>query len=236
VGDFWARRLIFFRPKVVWYDEGSAPVTALAFSRDGGRFAVGYLDGVSQLYDTDEFQSLGSPAIQRSSVKRIVVSDDGSSWTTVINDGSVRTWPATRPMPGTPDKIALQLEIETGMTFQRQSCVRLTDGQWRMRKQSEKRIPVEPMDENDWHRARVLDAEEDGDARAATWHLDRLIRSEPDDWVLYARRARMRRQLRMIPEANDDNAKASQLTASSGETNQLAWWPGQSVAATRASK
>ena len=36
----------------------------------------------------------------------------------------------------------------------------------------------------------VREAEQNGNAFAAIWHLDRLIAARPDDWFLYARRAR----------------------------------------------
>lgn len=42
-----------------------------------------------------------------------------------------------------------------------------------------------------WHEARARDAEQAGDAFAAMWHLDRLIAMAPDDWFLFARRARL---------------------------------------------
>ena len=36
----------------------------------------------------------------------------------------------------------------------------------------------------------IREAEQNGNAFAAIWHLDRLIAARPDDWFLYARRAR----------------------------------------------
>ena len=36
----------------------------------------------------------------------------------------------------------------------------------------------------------IREAEQTGNAFAALWHLDRLIAARPDDWFLYARRAR----------------------------------------------
>ncbi len=36
----------------------------------------------------------------------------------------------------------------------------------------------------------IREAEQNGNAFAAIWHLDRLIAARPDDWLLYARRAR----------------------------------------------
>ena len=41
-----------------------------------------------------------------------------------------------------------------------------------------------------WHEPMIREAEQNGNAFAAIWHLDRLIAARPDDWLLYARRAR----------------------------------------------
>jgi tetratricopeptide (TPR) repeat protein len=41
-----------------------------------------------------------------------------------------------------------------------------------------------------WHAPMILEAEQNGNAFAAIWHLDRLIAARPKDWFLYARRGR----------------------------------------------
>jgi tetratricopeptide (TPR) repeat protein len=41
-----------------------------------------------------------------------------------------------------------------------------------------------------WHEPMAGEAERNGNAFAARWHLDRLFAARPNDWFLYARRAR----------------------------------------------
>jgi tetratricopeptide (TPR) repeat protein len=48
---------------------------------------------------------------------------------------------------------------------------------------------VQPDLNTAWHEPMVREAEQNGNAFAAIWHLDRLIAARPEDWSLYARRA-----------------------------------------------
>ena len=48
-----------------------------------------------------------------------------------------------------------------------------------------------PRPDADWHDAVAADAEQDGDAYGAEWHLDRLAVLRPDDWTIPARRGRV---------------------------------------------
>jgi hypothetical protein len=41
-----------------------------------------------------------------------------------------------------------------------------------------------------WNEPMIREAEQNGNAFAAVWHVDRLIAARPDDWLLYARSAR----------------------------------------------
>ncbi len=45
-------------------------------------------------------------------------------------------------------------------------------------------------DDPAWHEPMIREAEQNGHAFAALWHLDRLIAARPDDWYLRALRAR----------------------------------------------
>jgi Flp pilus assembly protein TadD len=50
---------------------------------------------------------------------------------------------------------------------------------------------VAPRPDADWHDAVAADAEQDGDAFGAGWHLDRLAVLRPSDWTIPARRGRL---------------------------------------------
>jgi Flp pilus assembly protein TadD len=70
---------------------------------------------------------------------------------------------------------------------------RLDNPAWRDRLERLGRLDphaVRSDDDPAWHEPMIREAEENGHAFAALWHLDRLIAARPDDWSLYARRAR----------------------------------------------
>src|SRR5207249_64687 len=50
---------------------------------------------------------------------------------------------------------------------------------------------VPPRPDADWHDAVAADAEQDGDAFGAQWHLDELAALRPKDWTVPARRGRV---------------------------------------------
>ncbi len=57
----------------------------------------------------------------------------------------------------------------------------------------------------------VREAEQNGNAFAAIWHLDRLIAARSDDWYLYARRARARSRSDQFDRASADYEQAGRL-------------------------
>ena len=73
------------------------------------------------------------------------------------------------------------------------TIARLDTPAWRERLEQLGRLDpaaVQPDDDPAWHEPMIREAEQNGNAFAAIWHLDRLIAARPDDWFLYARRAR----------------------------------------------
>ena len=73
------------------------------------------------------------------------------------------------------------------------TIARLDTSAWRDRLEQLGRLDpaaLQPDVDPAWHEPMVREAEQTGNAFAAIWHLDRLIAAHPDDWFLYARRAR----------------------------------------------
>ena len=66
-------------------------------------------------------------------------------------------------------------------------------------------------DDRAWHEANARDAEALGDAFGARWHLDRLIAAQPDDGLLYARRARAALWAGAVRTARADIERAIRL-------------------------
>ncbi len=203
---------------------GPARVTALASSKDGSHFAVGYENGESQLFDASEFRPLGPQSVQRGAIKQIGLSDNGLHWTSVTVDGSARTWTAPVALTASPDSIVRRLQGDTSFQIDaNQLCVSLTAEQWRD-KVANRSAPQSPRLKTKlaWHRAQSLDAEEDRDWVGAEWHLTRLVDASPDDWLLRARLARTRVQSGDLEGAAAEYANARRLSVE--DSNALSRW------------
>jgi Flp pilus assembly protein TadD len=50
---------------------------------------------------------------------------------------------------------------------------------------------IPPRPDADWHDKVATDAEQDGDAHGAEWHLERLAKLRPNEWTIPARRGRV---------------------------------------------
>ena len=64
-----------------------------------------------------------------------------------------------------------------------------------------------------WHEPMIREAEQNGNAFAAIWHLDRLIAARPDDWFLYSRRARASSSSDKFDKAAADYQTAERLSS-----------------------
>jgi len=207
--------------------QGSA-VTALAFSPDGAVLGVGCHDGSARLWDVATAKPLGPPMVQRSTIGAVTFTQDGSGLLTTAADGTTRSWPVPSPMGGDPDRIALGLQILTGMRMDAgQGVERLTALAWdegcRRLTTLEGSVAgayASSLSESAYHEARARDAEQDGNTFAARWHLDRLISarasgenvdSRPDLWLLHARRARACSIAGRLDLADADYSRAEQL-------------------------
>ena len=89
-------------------------ITALAFSPDGSRLAIGALDGTAGVWSISTRQELVSYEGPTASINSIEFTPDGNSVLTASDDGSARIWRAigveqsfqTVPLIGTPEQLA----------------------------------------------------------------------------------------------------------------------------------
>jgi tetratricopeptide (TPR) repeat protein len=205
-----------------------SPVTALAFSPDGTVLGVGCKDGSARLWDVGTAKPLGPPMVQRSIIGAVTFTQDGSGLLTTGADGTTRCWPVPAPLEGDRERIALSLQILTGMRMDAgQDIETLTPDAWDERCRSWTTLEgsvagayASSVSESAYHEARARDAEQDGNTFAARWHLDRLISTRasgenadslPDLWVLYARRARASSIAGRLDLADADYSRAEQL-------------------------
>jgi eukaryotic-like serine/threonine-protein kinase len=158
-------------------------VTALAFSPDGRILGVGCKDGSARLWDVATAKPLGPPMVQRSTIVAVTFNQPGRALLATAADGTTRSWPLPLPILGNTDQIGLRLEVLTGLRMNSgQDVEKLASPDWdeRCRRLTDLEGSValayaSSVSEMDYHEARARDAEQDGNAFAARWHLDRLI-------------------------------------------------------------
>jgi WD40 repeat protein/tetratricopeptide (TPR) repeat protein len=200
----------------------SSAATCGAFRDDGGLIAAGFDDGTVRLCDAATNQPIGPARWMRHSVRHVTFPPGGRSVAAVDEFGEIRTWPIPEPLGDRSfEDLTLRIEARTGLRMDAGlSISRLSSGAWsdRLNQLDHLDSPAaRPETDPSWHAPRILEAEQAGNTFAALWHLDRLIAARPNDWLLYARRTRVRSLSGEFAKASDDFRQAERL----GETEQV---------------
>jgi serine/threonine protein kinase/WD40 repeat protein/Flp pilus assembly protein TadD len=166
-----------------------------AFRGDGSLVASGFQDGSIRLCDPATSQPIGPPRFMERAINKVTFTPDGNSVAGIDIAGNTRTWPVPRPVSGENlDDLKLRIEARAGLQMETgRTIARLDISAWRERLGQLGQLDpadVQPDVGSAWHEPMAREAEQNGNAFAAVWHLDRLIAARPDDWFLYARRAR----------------------------------------------
>ncbi len=194
----------------------NSPAICAAFRGDGGLVAVGFQDGSVRLCDPATSQPIGPPRFMEYPLNKVVFTPDGKSVVGIDTAGDIKTWPVPRPFPDEGlDDLRLRIEARTGLRMEADRTIARLDGAaWRDRLERLARLDpaaLQPNSDLAWHEPMVREAEQNGNAFAAIWHLDRLIAVHPDDWSLYARRASAWSLSDQFEKAAVDYAQAERL-------------------------
>jgi serine/threonine protein kinase/WD40 repeat protein/tetratricopeptide (TPR) repeat protein len=173
------------------------PTRDLAFSPDGASLLTAHESGSAQLWDVAARKPVGPPAVLLGPILAVAFADDGKTCVCVAADGTVRRWPVPAPL-AEPD-LARLVDRVALMTGQRMDDNQGLDfvpaDDWRALRArlvgEGSTALVPPRPDAAWHDAVAADAEQDGDAYGAAWHLDRLAKLYPSDWIIPARRGRL---------------------------------------------
>ena len=194
----------------------SSRATCAAFRGDGGLVVAGFADGTVRLCDPATSQPVGPPRSMRHAVHQVAFTPDGRTIAALDDFGESRTWPVPQPLedPSFGD-LTLRIEARTGLRMETALAnSRLDASAWRERLEQLGRLDstaVQPDTDPAWHEPMIREAEQNGNAFAARWHLDRLIAARPGDWFLYARRARAWSRSDQFDRADADYRQAERL-------------------------
>jgi tetratricopeptide (TPR) repeat protein len=187
------------------------------FRSDGGLVAAGFDDGAIRLYDPTTNQPVSPPRFLRHAVVRVAFISDGRSVVAIDELGESRTWPVPEPLDGNINDLTLRIEARTGLRMETGLAIsRLSSLAWQEWLEPLGRLDPSaagPDTDPAWHAPMIREAEQDGNAFAAIWHLDRLITARPDDWFLHARRGRARSLSDDFDKAAADFRKAVGLSS-----------------------
>jgi WD40 repeat protein/tRNA A-37 threonylcarbamoyl transferase component Bud32 len=110
-------------------------VAAAAFRRDSRAVLTGSYDGTARLWDVATGKSLGPPLPHDWRVWIAAFSPDGRTVLTGGEDHTARLSPVPAPALGTPDQIALQAEVFTGLTLDADDVTHVLDAaSWHARR------------------------------------------------------------------------------------------------------
>ncbi|HVS38151.1 MAG TPA: protein kinase [Gemmataceae bacterium] len=111
-------------------------VYAVTFSPDGRMVLTSSSDGTARLWGPLTGQVLGPPMTHEGGVLAAAVSPDGRTILTGGADRTARLWRAPIPMEGTPERVALWVQVITGMELDADGVVQWLDAAtWEQRRQ-----------------------------------------------------------------------------------------------------
>jgi serine/threonine protein kinase/WD40 repeat protein/tetratricopeptide (TPR) repeat protein len=196
------------------------PTRDVAFSPDGAFLLTAHESGSAQLWDVAARKPVGPPAVLLGPILAVAFADDGKTCVCVAADGTVRRWPVPAPL-AEPDlaRLTERVALLTGQRMDdNQGLDFVPVDDWRALRAKlvgeGSTALAPPRQDADWHDAAAADAEQDGDAYGATWHLDRLAALRPKDWAIPARRGRMLAAADRRDEADKAYSAACRLAPS----------------------
>ncbi len=192
-------------------------VNAVAFSPDSKIAATAGDDQMVRLWDVGTGLPLGAPLRHQGAVHAVSFSPDGTTLVTGGADKMVHFWQVPLPLPGEVAQLKAAVELAGGMTLSPEGVTTPlpspANGGRQVPDSSSLRDPVNPLDRApdealSWHLRQALDLVAAEKWPAALWHLDRQIRSQPNDWLAHVLRSKVNLQLDRLDMASADLASA----------------------------
>ena len=103
-------------------------VRSVAFSPDGFRVVTASFDNTARIWDVATGKPIGPPLHHKDWVVTTAFSRDGNRLITGSSDGTARLWQVPPPVPDEPRRIALWVQVITGMELDANGAIRVLDG------------------------------------------------------------------------------------------------------------
>jgi WD40 repeat protein len=167
-------------------------VHAVAFSPDGRIVLTGSDDKTARLWDAATGKQLGEALHHEGPVRAVAFRPDGRAVLTGSADKAARLWEVIAPGPDEPPRLRAWVAVRTGKAFDDRGILRqLTQAEWLQPWQelNANGGDWEPRpDGRRWHLLQADEAEAAEQWFAAAFHLNWLLKNDPDNANLRSRR------------------------------------------------
>jgi WD40 repeat protein/serine/threonine protein kinase/tetratricopeptide (TPR) repeat protein len=192
----------------------TAAVRAVAFSPDGGLVLTGSDDHTARLWHAATGIPVGKPLEHSGKVTALAFHPDGRRAVTTSADRGVRLWDIPVPIEGDSVQIARWVQVTTGLELDSRGGVRNLDEPTLAERRKELEELGAPKNTgsltggSEWHLRVAMNCLTTGQWFAASWHLDRVLDDQPQNWSAYLLRSRANYYLDRREEAARDYASA----------------------------
>ncbi len=182
------------------------------FGPQGQRVATGSLDQTARVWDAATGQALTPPLLHPWSVRHVHFSADGQHLLTSGSTGAVWSWELPCTDCAIADLVRLAQLLSGSRIDEHRGIMPLDPGELKdlwtsLRRTRSDFFHFSAEDVTAWHRQTAEECARGRHWSAALWHLDRLMQKEPDNWLHYAQRGRVRAELNQWTEARTDFAE-----------------------------
>jgi WD40 repeat protein/Flp pilus assembly protein TadD len=184
-------------------------VLQAVFGPDGRRVATASRDQTARVWSASTGLPLSPPLQHPWTVQRVRFAEDGHHLLTTGSSGIVWSWELPSTDGATNDLLQLAEILSSSRIDEHRGIMPLEladlKKKWGALRQTRSDLFHSTAEDlRAWHQEIVEECIRGQHWSAALWHLDRLIQSEPDNWLNYARRGLTRAELARWAEAGDD--------------------------------
>ena len=194
-----------------------AEISGIAFSPDGKRLVSSSRDYTIRVWDIQTGEQIHCLRGHAAEVNCFACSSDGQRLVSAGEDGKIKMWDMNTGQETLSIKAPCDRALSVTFTPDgRHLAWAGSDNTVRILRAEEPK-ELDPdlarKQELGWHAREAQNSEAAGNWLSASWHLERLLRSEPNECSNWIRRSHVDAELSQIDQALTDYAKAIQLGA-----------------------